>query len=222
MTHHVPPLPIALVAISGPTCAGKTTLARSLLRSCPDLFTPVITTTTRPPRPHEMDGRDYHFLDHRTFQSKLASGALLEHDVVASHLYGLESAELERVIRANQIGIAVTTPSAIAPARSLCESFGTAVLTVYLSASPATLVSRLLQRFREDREDRALHYAERLLQMLASYESLASAESYDIAEHDFVDASLPALIARVHNRCSPAAPFQSDVPDQHTHSLRTC
>jgi guanylate kinase len=58
-----PAFPVVLAAPSG---AGKTTLVRMLLERHPDLAF-AISATTRPPRPREQDGRDYHFVDDATF-----------------------------------------------------------------------------------------------------------------------------------------------------------
>lgn len=67
-----------LVVISGPSGAGKSTVVRQLLSRCPLPLMLSVSATTRPPRLGEVDGREYHFLDHETFRKRRAEGAFLE------------------------------------------------------------------------------------------------------------------------------------------------
>ena len=62
-----------LVVISGPSGAGKTTLLARLLARLPQLK-PSVSATTRPPRPGERDGVDYHFLTPQEFERRRAAG----------------------------------------------------------------------------------------------------------------------------------------------------
>ena len=79
-----------LVIISGPSGAGKSTVLRILLSVCPLPLDLSISATTRPPRPAEVDGVDYHFLTADEFDSKLSNGEFLEHKEVfgRGHYYG--------------------------------------------------------------------------------------------------------------------------------------
>jgi guanylate kinase len=76
-----------MLVLSSPSGAGKTTLSRRLLESDPTL-TLSISVTTRPPRPGEVDGRDYHFIDAKRFDEMVARGDLLEWARVFHHSYG--------------------------------------------------------------------------------------------------------------------------------------
>jgi guanylate kinase len=76
-----------MLVLSSPSGAGKTTLSRRLLESDPTL-TLSISVTTRPPRPGEVDGRDYHFIDAKRFDEMVARGDLLEWARVFDHSYG--------------------------------------------------------------------------------------------------------------------------------------
>jgi guanylate kinase len=77
----LPPVPCPsmsrLIVISGPSGAGKTTIARKLFERCPRLVASV-SATTRPPRPGEQDGVDYHFLSADEFERRRLAGEFLE------------------------------------------------------------------------------------------------------------------------------------------------
>ncbi|HTL68645.1 MAG TPA: guanylate kinase [Lacunisphaera sp.] len=66
-----------LLILAGPAGVGKSTLCDRLVREVPG-FERVITATTRPPRPNEENGRDYHFLSEAEFDARLAAGEFLE------------------------------------------------------------------------------------------------------------------------------------------------
>src|SRR3569833_1003743 len=76
-----------LYMISAPSGAGKTSLVRRLLKATPDLALS-ISHTTRPMRPGERDGVDYHFVSREKFEDMVAAGAFLEHARVFDNFYG--------------------------------------------------------------------------------------------------------------------------------------
>jgi len=76
-----------LLVISSPSGAGKTSLSRRLVADNPSLDLSV-SATTRAPRPGEMDGREYHFVDGAAFEAMARDGAFLEWAEVHEHRYG--------------------------------------------------------------------------------------------------------------------------------------
>ena len=66
-----------LLVLAGPAGSGKTTLCERMVAEVSG-FSRVITTTTRDPRPGEVDGVDYHFLPPAAFDAKIAEGSFLE------------------------------------------------------------------------------------------------------------------------------------------------
>jgi guanylate kinase len=76
-----------MLVLSSPSGAGKTTLAKALLSAEPGLVMS-ISVTTRKPRPGEVDGQDYHFLDAAAFERLKEAGELLEWAHVHGNLYG--------------------------------------------------------------------------------------------------------------------------------------
>lgn len=84
-----------LLILSSPSGAGKTTLTQRLLRDIEGL-TFSVSLTTRDPRPNEVDGQDYHFVDPETFAEKRAAGELAEWAEVHGNLYGTSVSEIDR------------------------------------------------------------------------------------------------------------------------------
>ena len=76
-----------LLVMSSPSGAGKTTLSRRLLDS-DGTITMSVSVTTRPPRPGEVDGKDYHFIDKQAFGRLRDGNGLLEYAEVFGNFYG--------------------------------------------------------------------------------------------------------------------------------------
>lgn len=86
-----------LFVLSSPSGAGKSTLARMLLAVDTQIALSV-SATTRPPRPGEVDGEDYHFIDVPTFKQQVADGQFLEWAHVFGHRYGTPKAPVEHTL----------------------------------------------------------------------------------------------------------------------------
>ena len=87
--------------LSSPSGAGKTTLARRLLASDPQIAMSV-SVTTRSPRPGEVDGKDYRFVDQAGFMAMRDAGELLEWAKVFDNYYGTPRAPVEAAIEAGR------------------------------------------------------------------------------------------------------------------------
>ena len=83
-----------LFVISAPSGAGKTSLVAATIARVSDLAVSV-SHTTRSPRPGEVDGRDYHFVDQSEFDALITSQALFEHAQVFGNFYGTSKEAIE-------------------------------------------------------------------------------------------------------------------------------
>jgi guanylate kinase len=86
-----------LFVVAAPSGAGKTSLVRALMEREPSLGFSV-SFTTRPRRPTEVDGRDYHFVSAATFAEMVAADAFLEHAQVFDNAYGTGRAQVEQAL----------------------------------------------------------------------------------------------------------------------------
>jgi guanylate kinase len=86
-----------MLVLSSPSGAGKTTISRKLLERDGNLSMS-ISVTTRPRRPGEVDGNDYHFIDAAEFDRLVGAGALLEHAKVFGNYYGTPRTAVESAL----------------------------------------------------------------------------------------------------------------------------
>jgi guanylate kinase len=84
-----------LMVVSSPSGGGKGTLIDRVLKTVPGVSYSV-SFTTRPPRPNEQDGREYFFVDYKTFERMIDRGEFLEWADVYGHLYGTSAVQVER------------------------------------------------------------------------------------------------------------------------------
>lgn len=90
-----------LFVLSSPSGAGKSTISRMLLEQ-DDGIAMSVSATTRPMRPGEVDGRDYHFVDVGEFKRMAAEGEFLEWAHVFDHRYGTPRAPVEELLAAGR------------------------------------------------------------------------------------------------------------------------
>lgn len=139
------------MVLSGPTAVGKTTVVRRLRAMHPELSISV-SVTTRFPRPGEVDGVNYHFVDDATFDRMIAEGELLEWAVVhGHHRYGTPRRPVEQALAE---GRSVLLEVDLQGARQIREA-GVSGLFVFLTPpSWEELVRRLVGRGTESAEER--------------------------------------------------------------------
>ena len=131
-----------LYVISAPSGAGKTSLVKALLAARPEL-TVSVSHTTRTPRPHELDGRDYHFLAPARFRELVAAGAFLEHAQVFDNYYGTGR---EQVLTKLATGASVLLEIDWQGARQVRKAMPKCESIFILPPSRATLEQRLRTR----------------------------------------------------------------------------
>ncbi len=131
-----------LILLTGPSGVGKGTLLQALRRRYPDL--PVsVSTTTRAPRPGEVEGEDYYFVSRQQFQGLIEQGALLEWAEFAGNYYGTPKAPVLEKLAAGQ---RVILEIELQGARQVRQTFPEALQVFVLPPSLAELEHRIRQR----------------------------------------------------------------------------
>lgn len=141
-----------LLVLAGPTAVGKGTVAAHIRDNHPEIMLSV-SATTRAPRPGEVDGEHYYFVDDAEFDRLVAEGELLEWATVHNrHRYGTPKAPIEAALAA---GRTVLLEIDLQGARQVRAAAPDATLVFLLPPSWDELVDRLVGRGTEDAEERA-------------------------------------------------------------------
>ncbi len=143
------------IIFSAPSGAGKTTIVRHLLTMDELKLAFSVSATTREKRTHEVDGKDYHFLDLTTFKSKIANGDFIEwEEVYKDQYYGTLRSEIETIW---QQGKHVIFDVDVVGGLNLKKYFGDDALSIFVKPpSIEALKSRLRNRSTETPEKIAI------------------------------------------------------------------
>jgi guanylate kinase len=128
--------------ITGPSGVGKGTLIRGLLERMPELELSV-SATTRPPRPGEQDGVEYHFLTPERFEDRVKAGDFVEHANYSGNRYGTLRSDLERRLAQ---GAGVVLEIEVQGARQVRSAVPEAVAVFIAPPSRDALRARLVGR----------------------------------------------------------------------------
>jgi guanylate kinase len=184
-----------LFVVSAPSGAGKTTLCGELRLRVPGLAYS-ISVTTRAPRPGEVDGEHFEFVNEARFHEMITAGEFAEHAVVHDHLYGTRASMIERALAAE---IDVLLDIDTQGAAQLKAHAPEAVLIFIVAPS----MKELEQRLHERRSDNETEIARRLAR---AREEIALWRRYDylIVNRDVKEAldQLEAIITAERSRTS--------------------
>lgn len=176
---HARPGLSRLIVLAGPTAVGKGTVADRIRTDHPDIHLSV-SATTRAPRPGEVDGVHYRFVDDAEFDRLIADGELLEHATVHNrYRYGTPRAPIDAALSR---GSTVLLEIDLQGARQVRESEPSATLVFLLPPSWDELVHRLVGRGTEDEEERARRLRTAKVELASQSEFDYRVVNADVAE----------------------------------------
>lgn len=186
-----------LVVLAGPTAVGKGTVATAVRERHPEVWLSV-SATTRAPRPGEVDGVHYHFVDDATFDAMIADGELLEWAVVhRAARYGTPRGPVEDSLAAGRPSMLEID---LQGARQVRATMPEAVFVFLKPPSWDELVRRLVGRGTEND-------AERERRLATARDELAAESEFDvtIVNHEVHDAA-DELVALMTDSGHPEVP----------------
>jgi len=160
-----------MLVLSSPSGAGKTTISRKLLDGDTNV-TMSVSATTRPRRPGEEDGRDYHFVDPTEFNLMVNRRELLEHAKVFGNYYGTPVEPVEQALAA---GRDVIFDIDWQGAQQVAERAREDLVSVFILPPSTDALDRRLHRRAQDPEE-----------IVAARMAKASDEMSHYAEYDFI------------------------------------
>ena len=124
-----------MIVLAGASASGKTEVAKLLAKKYG--ITKIVTTTTRAKRKGEVDGVDYFFVDHRTFEKMIHEGRFVEYTLYNGQMYGSTKDQIAKD------KCVVIDPAGL---RSYIALHDDSIVTFYLEADEETRHQRMIQR----------------------------------------------------------------------------
>ncbi|GLH67532.1 guanylate kinase [Geothrix edaphica] len=179
MIHH----PGNVFVVSAPSGAGKSTLTQRLVQTVPDLIFS-ISFTTRKPRPGEVDGRDYFFIDDARFDAMVREGGFVEWVQVYGQRYGTGRDWLGGVLAT---GLDVLLDIETTGALNLRRAIPDARMIFILPPSAASLEQRLRSRGKDSDEQIRIRmqHARHELELYHAYDYLVLNDDLELAYRQF-------------------------------------
>mgnify|MGYP000936052428 FL=1 len=187
-----------LIVISGPSGIGKDAVVGLLRKTNTDTHF-VITMNSRPPRPDEVEGRDYLFVTREEFEEKIANDELIEYARVYSDYKGIPKAQVREAFASGKDVIMRLDVQGAMTIRKLCPD---AILIFLTASSREEWINRLLERRSESPEELEL----RLFAAAKEYQLIDQFDYLVVNSHQHLDqtiADIQAIIKAEHLKTRP-------------------
>ncbi|HXC16990.1 MAG TPA: guanylate kinase [Holophagaceae bacterium] len=195
--------------VSAPSGTGKSTLSQRLIERVPDLVFST-SVTTRPPRPGEVDGQDYFFVDDEKFDAMVRAGDFVEWVQVYERRYGTSRPWLEQVLASGKdVLLDIETTGALNIRRAIPD----AVMVFILPPSAQALEARLRGRGKDSEEQVGLRlkHARHEMDLYHAYDYLIVNEDLDRAYRQF-ESVIWATRARKERMLATAQAILAEFP----------
>jgi guanylate kinase len=136
------------IVVSAPSGAGKSSICQGLMKAYPEIKFSV-SYTSRPPRPNEVNGKDYYFITRNEFQRRINQGKFIEWVENYGHLYGSSKEFMEEFIQNDKDLLLDIEPRG---AKKIKQEFKGGIYVFVLPPSRAELLKRLEKRGHETKD----------------------------------------------------------------------
>ncbi len=178
-----------MVILSGPSGAGKSTVTRALVRQLGLRLS--VSDTTREPRPTEVDGREYRFVEREAFEQRLAADGYLEHAEVFGQFYGTPVEEVEQ---AGRDGVPLLLEIDVQGGKQVKAKCPAALGVLLLPPDDQVLWDRLSKRGTETEEEIERRFAKAQAEVAAA----RAAGCYDVEiVNDRLETAIEELVAAI-------------------------
>jgi guanylate kinase len=201
-----------LFTISAPSGAGKTSLVRALLEKRAGSVAVCVSHTTRPMRPGDVDGSDYHFVDREAFDRMIANGEFLEHARVFDNFYGTARVSAETLLASGKhVILEIDWQGARQVKREMPETVGIFILP----PSRAALERRLRARGTDDEAiiERRMRDADREMSHYQDADYLVVNDDFEQALFD-LDAIVHAQGLTLERQKRKHGPLVASIPPE--------
>lgn len=194
-----------IITITGPSCAGKSTLEEMLKtqHNC----VKVVSTTTRAKRPEEVNGESYYFVSKEEFTAQAANDEFVEMIQFNDESYGITETEFERVFAAGKPVVVVVEPDGHKQVLNFANGKGWRVFSVFVCNPAQVIADRFMKRFIGDHEGRTgasatksvEAYSKRLALMLSTelgwqFEANITKGLYNLHTFQFDESNAPEVV----------------------------
>ena len=198
---------LKLISITGPSCAGKTTLARELLKTGD--FCEIVSYTSRQPRAGEVEGKDYYF---RT-REEILKLDLAEHAEFKGNIYATSKEEIETRCASGKLPLVILEPHGL---QQFINTYGIydstyfdimpgELFPIYIDGPRKVLVERFLRRFVEDTNADSEYYISRINSMLDELEQWPAQCCRSMTVSLFTEDNKESIVRSIHKIAKEAA-----------------
>jgi len=172
------------IVVSAPSGAGKSSICQGLMKAFPEIKFSV-SYTSRKPRPNEVDGRDYHFISRKAFQSKIKQDEFIEWVENYGNLYGSSKKYLEDLGKNGGDLLLDIEPRG---AKKIKQAFKGGVCVFIVPPSKSELLKRLEKRGHETQEaiQKRFEQAESELKEISWYDYVIFNQDLKMAIHQLI------------------------------------
>lgn len=133
-----------IITITGPSCAGKSTLEKMLVER--GIAVNAISTTTRPMRAGDVNGQSYYFHSKKVFATGLENGKFIEHVEFGGNYYGMSVPEIERVSALGKPIVIVCEPIGQKQIKTWCAANDVKLVSVFVTNPKRVIADRFMLR----------------------------------------------------------------------------